>query len=53
MADAHKVLFWQFGIVAYVLGLLPVLSWLGTQLTVVGGALWAAEMERSKFQLVP
>lgn len=54
VAYAHRNDFRQFGVVAYALGCVPVLSWVFEFTTYVGAGLWAAEMEKdSNYKLVP
>ncbi len=46
IAYEHRWEFRSFGITAYVLGFIPILSWILNFSTSVGAALWAADMER-------
>ena len=47
IAYEHRWDFRAFGLTAYVLGFIPLLSWILNFATSVGAALWAADMERS------
>ena len=53
IAYEHRWEFRAFGVTAYVLGFIPILSWILNFTTSVGAALWAVEMERSgQFRLL-
>ncbi|KAK9808883.1 hypothetical protein WJX72_005699 [[Myrmecia] bisecta] len=53
VSSLHAPLFRQFGAVTFALGFLPVLSWLTNFTNTVGAALWASDMEKKHFKLVP
>ena len=53
IAYEHRWEFRSFGITAYVLGFIPILSWILNFTTSAGAGLWAAEMERTgQFRLL-
>ncbi len=53
VSHLHANQFRSFGAVTFALGCLPILSWLTNFTNTVGAALWAADMEKSRFKLVP